>query len=218
MATKTTEYATGVDGAEALVKDITEMFDWDKVESPDSMKTIFKKIYGDKGYVGLQVLTQSNAAPQVQGISHNGASTYTTPHTSNYLKYAALACGNGFFALCGSYAPLPSSNEEYCMFVGISTCTNLLTGDTGYCAFEVDDAHIYCLSKDSQGARSLALHVTADAIAGAAISIHEPSTANVSDKILVLTAIPDKHYACLEKVSFNGIPYTRLGRLLVPTE
>ncbi len=218
MATKKVEYAKGADGAKALVKDITEMFDWDKVESPDSTHTIFRKNYDTDKYVGLQVTNAGTSNyPRITGLTYNGVTTYETTYVTDAMHFVALACGNGFFALCGDRSSLPSSGQ-YHQFAGISTCTNLLTGDKGYCSFEGLHTTFTCLSKDSSSGSYTNLATGVNATVGAAISIHEISTANVSDKVLILTALPDDHYACMEKVSFNGIPYIRLGRILVPTE
>lgn len=215
--TKTAEYTANAAGANAMVADITEMFDWDDIESTNDTVTIFKKNQGDGRYVGLKVTAISNDFPIISALGYNGASVYTST-TTLYTKYVAYAYGNGFFAMCASLYTLPSSEASRCAFMGISTSTNILTGGKGYCTFYGTSSSYYFFSKSSVNANYISLPVTANANIGAGTLLHNLTTGDVADKVMLLMAIPDTGYSCLDRVSFNGVPYTRLGRILVPTE
>lgn len=215
--TKTTEYTANAAGANAMVADITEMFDWDDIESTNDTVTIFKKNQGDDRYVGLKVTASSNDHPIISALAYNGATVYASG-TTYYTKYAAYAYGSGFFAMCTSLYSLPSGDASRCAFMGISASTNILTGDKGYCTFFGNSSSYYLFSKSSISANYTSLPLTTNVNIGAGTLLHNPVTGDVADKVMLLMAIPDTNYSCLDRVSFNGVPYTRLGRILVPTE
>lgn len=215
--TKTTEYTANAAGANAMVADITEMFDWDDIESTNDTVTIFKKNQGVDRYVGLKVTASSNNPPIINALAYNGATVYASG-TTFYTKYVAYAYGSGFFAMCTSTYSLPSGEASRCAFMGISASTNILTGDKGYCTFFGITSSYYLFSKSSVSANHTSIPVTTSANIGAGTLLHNPVTGDVADKVMLLMAIPDTNYSCLDRVSFNGVPYTRLGRILVPTE
>lgn len=215
--TKTTEYTANAAGANAMVADITEMFDWDDIESTNDTVTIFKKNQGNSRYVGLKVTASSNDFPIISALAYNGATVYASG-TSYYTKYVAYAYGNGFFAMCASLYTLPATEFNRCTFMGISTSTNILTGDKGYCTFYGTPSSYYLFSKSIVTTNSISLPVTGNANIGVGALLHNPTTGDVTDKVMLLMAMPDTNYSCLDRVSFNGVPYTRLGRILVPTE
>lgn len=215
--TKTAEYTSNAAGANAMVKDITGMFDWDEVEKTSDTVTTFKKNQGDGKYVGLRVEARTSDYPRISALGCNGATEYVSS-VNYHTRYVAYAYGNGFFAMCTCLYSMPYTSTNYNAVMGISTNTNILTGDTGYCTFYSASSSYYCFSKSSATEQYTMLHTADSANIGAGVLLHSPKTGDVADKVMILTAMPDSNYACLDRVSFNGIQYTRLGRILVPVE
>ncbi len=120
---------------------------------------------------------------------------------------------------------MPSSS--YSTFGGITTGRNILTGESSWGSFIMPNIPTYSTIKQydyrlfSKRNRASALTngcITTDAKISAAIALHCPATGFVSDKIFMLSAIPDTYKACMAQVIFNGSRYVRLGHMLVPAE
>jgi len=232
MATKEVQYAGGAEGYNAMVSDFKELFDWDAVEPDESGGnfTLFKKSCGDKAYVGLRVQQNVNGQPQIHAINNNGTNSFATAqNATNSCINVAYASGNGFFAFCGNPTPLPGTSDSNIHWGGISTCRNLLTGETSWCSFirawlngsgiRLEPADYFLLSKDTKEtsvSSATQWCLTTYAKIGAAAALYEPRTGFVTDRVMLLTAIPDNYFTCLAPVVFNGIRYNRLGMMLVP--
>lgn len=226
MATRESYYASGEAGYNAMVSDFSAMFDWDTGAPTGVPYTEFRKNCGDNTYVALRIkkpATESNRPTMLALVSKNGGLLYTAEASYNY--HASYVSGNGFFVVCTSSDAQPYIGA-YKNILGVSTCRSIITGETGWCAFGVafetgnypKTLYSYTLySKESTTSFTTSWAVSTGAKIGGAVSMHNPATGCVSDKIMVLTAIPDSYSACLSSVVFNGVPYTRVGHLLVPT-
>lgn len=213
-----------------MVSDFKEMFDWDEIETEENGDNfnIFKKSYGENSYVGLRVSKQKTQPPLICAAFCNGVNFYVTDvRNKSSGANVAYAYGGGFFAFCASPTAMP--NNQYAYFGGISTCRNIHTGETGWCSFaqayranaSIEAIDYYVLTKDTKVHDNYSFTdwcLTTNAKIGAATALHEPQTGNVSDKILLLTAIPDNLTSCIAPVIFNGVRYTRLGMMLVPAD
>jgi len=229
MPTREAVYAKGTEGYKAMVADFTAMFDWDGVEeSPadnTSAYTEFKKLCGGESYLAFRITNAGeNYGPRINSVVCNGVSTLVDAYNANvYIQYAAYAYGNGFFAFCISGSPMPSSSVP--RSGGISTCRNILTGETSWLTFVKNHANYtrendYAVfSKDVKENNYVTLSgLSTGAQVGAAIPIHCPATGWVSDKATYLLSIPDDYKSCIAQIIFNGVRYIRLGSLLVPAE
>lgn len=224
MNTKTVQYETGTKGYTAIVKDFKELFHWDSfLEATDgkTASTTFKMTSEGDSEVGLIIGEPSSTSgySTVVAYVNNGSSTYNSGSTQSF-RNSAYACGDGFFIICGGGSSFPSSDSSSSKnsTVGVVRSRSMLTGETEYCSFAVNSGSycFYSRSTMSDGTRNSTLYTNASV--GAAISLHDPDSLLVADSILLLTAIPDTLTACLSKVMFNGTPYMRLGRLLIPIE
>ena len=220
IQTKMTEYKQGEEGYSAMVKDITSLFDWDSTEENEgNTNTSFKKNCGDgNGYVGLSI-EKGNNYPGVSLICGNGSANYSTiinSSSSSSSRYVAYAYNANVLAFCGAQGQLPYTQASYTFFSGISTSKNIKTNKTGYCCFGGDYCISHFYSEENYAADYVSITVRADCTIAAAIPLHNPSAAVISNDALLLTALPDTKYACLEDVTFNGTRYTRLGMILVP--
>lgn len=224
MATKETMYATGADGYQAMVTDFTEMFDWDEIEpnKETAIFTNFKKHCSNNAYIGMRISQISNKRPTITAFSNNGFFTFSPSISSAENSYAAYAYGDGFFVVQASPSPIPNASNRF--FGGISTCRNILTGETSWCSFMCAATQIsgisahdyYVLTKDTKELVAINWNLSTNAKIGSATLLHELKTGFVSDKVMALTAIPDIYYSSIVPVVFNGTRYTRLGMLLVP--
>lgn len=225
MATKEVQYPKGADGYSAMVADFSSLFSWDAVEAGSGF-TEFKKNCGGNTYVGLQVAQNENNPPLIHATCCNGLNKFVvTQSSSSNCTNVAYSYGGGYFAFCTNANTMPSNSAGH--YGGISTCRNLRTGDTSWGSFlryygnsNVTVNTYYLLSKDTQGnpyPRYTDWGLTQYAKVGSATALHEPTTGNVADKIMMLSAIPDNVLSCNTPVFFNGSSYTRLGILLVPS-
>lgn len=227
MAIRETAYAKGEAGYNAMVSDFSAMFDWDTGDSPTGVPyTDFKKSCGDNTYVALRILkpADNSVYPGITAfVSKNGF--FISPTETTFTHYCSYTSGNGFFVVCASDSNMPYTGA-YRTILGVSTCRNIISGETGWCAFRGDNAigsgasvlyGYYLYSKENTKTDFTAWSVSKGAKIGGAVSMHNQTTGCVSDKIMVLTAIPDNYSACLSSVVFNGVPYTRVGHFLVPT-
>lgn len=222
IQTKMTEYKQGEEGYSAMVKDITSLFDWDSTEENEgNTNTSFKKNCGDgNGYVGLRIEKGSNY-PGVSLICGNGSANYSTNINSSSSsgsssRYVAYAYNANVLAFCGAQGQLPWTQYNYTFFSGISTSKNIKTNKTGYCCFGGDYVGHHFYSEENYAAEYVSITVRSNCTIAAAIPLHNPSAAVISNDALLLTALPDTKYGCLEDVTFNGTRYTRLGMILVP--
>jgi len=224
MATREVIYSKGEAGYKAMVADFTEMFDWDMEDSQTNAScTDFKKNCGNNVFVSLRVKkppSESSMPSVITLVSRNNAIIQSSE--TKYIAHCAYASGNGFFVLCSSVNALPQqgSNRD---LLGISTCRNIVTGESGWLTFmtlsgssSINYSYQVC-SKDTKTSAVNAWSVSTNARIGGAVSLHETATGCVSDKIMLLSAIPDTFSACISLVIFNGTPYTRLGHILVPS-
>lgn len=222
MATRETMYTNGEDGYNAMISDFSEMFDWDNSDSPtDTPYTDFKKNCGENVFVSLRVLKPTNnLRPNIRALVSNNGTIFQSNDISTY-SVCTYAYGSGFFVCC-------SSNEQPTALAsrtlsGLSSCRNIITGETGWLTFSISSNtstinHSFSVfSKDSKKVNLTSWSTTYNSKIGGAVALHDPATGWVSDKIMMLTALPDNYTACLAPVIFNGSPYTRIGHLLVPS-
>lgn len=225
MNTKKVEYlaATGYD---AIVSDIEELLGGNSFTKSigDSNTTTFIAPGGGDSRVGLRILrTSTNYIPSMLAYLNNGSVTYTAGGIGNTMAKmsVAYAYGDGFLVACCGASALPcADNTSYggnCT-VGVVQGKNIMTGDTGYCGFSVNPSSYSFFSPDSMTGGSVQDPLSTNASIGAAISLHHPKYSWVADNALMLTAIPDALTATLSPVIFNGTPYMRLGRILIPAE
>lgn len=224
MATREVIYSKGENGYNAMIADFSEMFDWDTVDAPTGTPyTDFKKNCGDDTFIALRVKkpTSESSYPYIIAlVSKNGTIIQSTE--SSGTMYVAYSYGNGFFASCCSSVSLPNEKADRRSW-GVSSYRNIVSGETSWLAFcvagggTVINYDYQVFTKDTMEAKSNRWEVTKYAKIGGAVALHETATGCVSDKILMLTAIPDIFSACVNPVVFNGTPYTRLGHLLLPT-
>lgn len=233
MPSREVEYTSGVTGYNAIVADLTEMLAWDSIEpkeaSSGQLYTDFTKNCGGGTYVGLSAtILNANEYPRISAIANNGASSFVDgggmSNGGYHARYVGYAYGGNFLAFCADDNPLPNTGSG---FGGISSARNITTGETGWCSFTRTATASYSgretcdytlFSKDSKGVVITDWCISSNAKIGAAVSVHSPATGWVSDKVMILTAIPDTYQNCMATVIFNGIRYVRLGKLLVPAE
>ncbi len=228
MATREVQYATGEKGYKAMVADFTGMFGWDKIDaSATDTYTNFRKDCGDGTYVALRVLKNTDSyAPKVKALVYNGNSTFIDGHDSEACNMA-YAFGNNFFAFCGTIRSYPMPYSGGSTFGGITTGRNILTGESSWGSFimvdtskssALESCDYQLFSKYNKASEVTDGCINTDAKISAAIALHCPATGFVSDKIMMLSAIPDTYKACMAQVVFNGRRYVRLGHMLVPAE
>lgn len=222
MGTKLVQYATGDIGYSAMVNDLKEIFPWDEYPeySGDGNKyTTFKvNCEGDKR-VGLRVFRTAYYAPMISAFATNGSYSYVSnTNTNNTDANVAYAYGDGFIIACGGTGSLPASDDSSVQNTtsGVVRARDMLTGDTTYCSFSTNTNYLFFYTQNLMNGNAVSAPLTKNASVGAAISLHHPQHLYVADNVLLLTAIPDTITACLTTVMFNGTPYTRLGRILIP--
>lgn len=134
MATKEVKYETGANGYNAMVADFTEIFTWDEIEPNDGSDTYttFKKLCKNDTYIGIQIKQSNSSAPTINAFVYNGASSVALPSSLSSL-YTAYVYGDGFFVVLISSSSIPNSGNR--SFLGISTCRNIITGETSWCTF-----------------------------------------------------------------------------------
>jgi len=220
MATKYVEYKTGDAGYNAMVEDMTNAFPWDDIMSSGS-NTVFKKFNDGEDYVAFIVTRQEVYTPSFQVRRSKGGTIATAdPWRQGHTSHLAYAYGAGFLALNAAPQTFPvgysgSTNSGYAI---ISRCTNLVSGDTGYCLYAGGYNSAVWYSKHSNAVTSVPTTLRNNSIIGIAHPFHDEISGDVADNnILLLRAIPDDIQACLTPVNFNGKSYTRMGRLLVAT-
>lgn len=225
MAILEASYAKGDAGYNAMISDFSAMFDWDTGDSPTGVPyTDFKKSCGDNTYVALRIMQPSSDAyyPEIRALVNKNGRIIQSTSGGEY-PFCSYTSGNGFFVICTSSSHVPNNAASRNIW-GISTCRNIITGETGWCVFKVIDGSItvyydyQMYAKESTKAINIAWAVSPGAKIGGAVSMHDPTTGCVSDKVMVLTAVPDNYTACLASVVFNGVSYNRLGHILVPKE
>lgn len=224
MNTKIVQYGNGTAGYTAMVSDFKELFHWDSFpEYSDSFNlyTTFKMVGEGGGEVGLRVYGESNRPARAEVYAYNGSYTYTPSIglTSSFAN-VAYAYGDGFFVACGGSSAFPCAEVSGAQnfTVGVVRSRSVLTGESEYCGFMVHSSGYYFYTQNTMSGNVKNNPLFTNASVGAAISLHDPNQLLVADNILLLTAIPDSVTACLSKVMFNGTPYMRLGRILIPTE
>lgn len=220
MNTQIMQYEGGTSGYTAIVEDFKELFHWDGfLESAETKNPSIKFKMAGEGdrEVGLQITAGSSSSygSNVVAYVYNGSSTYTSSTSSQTFKNVAYAYGDGFFVACGGNSGFPSAEG---VTVGVVRSRSMLTGETEYCSFMVDVSGYYFYAQSTMSGSGRDLRLVTNASVGAAISLHDPALSLVADTILLLTAIPDTINSGLSKVMFNGTPYMRLGRILIPAE
>ncbi len=225
MNTKIVQYEKGDAGYTAMVNSFKELFSWADISeyegssSTNPKYTIFTMPGDGNSSVGLKVRAgNSSNGPSALAFLYNGSNAYeSSPGGLSSFTSTAYAYGDGFFVACGSGSAFPASdgNVKHST-VGIARSRNMLTGDTEYCSFAVNSNNYSFFVQSTMDDTSRSCPLFTNASVGAAISLHDPDHLLVADNILLLTAIPDTITACLSEVLFNGTPYTRLGRLLIP--
>lgn len=223
MNTKIVQYRNSTDGYTAMVNDFKELFHWDSFPeysgSFDSYTT-FKMVGEGGGEVGLRVYGEDRVQSRVEAYAYNGSYTYISSigYTSAFTN-VAYAYGDGFFVACGGQSAFPCTDGNSRNFtVGVVRSRSVLTGESEYCSFMAHSSGYYFYTQNTMSGDEKVNPLFTNASVGAAISLHHPNHLLVADNILLLTAIPDSVTACLSKVMFNGTPYMRLGRILIPTE
>ncbi len=120
----------------------------------------------------------------------------------------------------GANNPMPFSNIQYFITVGIYSSTDKTTGAAGVCTASLTGESTLLIIGDS----STNTNCSATAVSPkqsfngliAHLPLIHPYTKDVPDDILQMVYKPDDYTACLQNVSVNGKKYVRLGDILIP--